>query len=237
MIIGIIVAMSKEMEQLRKLLNDTREETHGKNTFVVGKMGDNTVVLLQCGIGKVNAAIGAVELINGYGPDAVVSTGCAGGTRVAMQAGDVVVATETVYHDVSCFDDNKYGQIQGLPERFAADPTLVAKARLVDEHLKAKSHDDAAIKLHFGLIASGDWFVCTKGKAGSIVDFFPEALAIDMESCAIAHTCHVYGVPFISFRVVSDVPLNDTHASQYYDFWDRMANGSFTITRDFLETI
>jgi adenosylhomocysteine nucleosidase len=69
------------------------------------------------------------------------------------------------------------------------------------------------------------------------MDKFPDAMAVDMESCSIAQTCNVYNVPFISFRIISDVPLKDTDASQYYDFWERIAEGSFNVTRSFLESI
>ena len=71
----------------------------------------------------------------------------------------------------------------------------------------------------------------------SIIDHFPEAKAVDMESAAIAHTCHLAGVPFISFRVVSDVPLRDTQAQQYHDFWAQVAAQSFLTTRTFVESL
>ena len=68
----------------------------------------------------------------------------------------------------------------------------------------------------------------------SIMSHFPEAVAVDMESAAIAQTCHVYGIDFISFRVISDIPLKDTNASQYHNFWDTIADHSFATTRRFL---
>jgi adenosylhomocysteine nucleosidase len=70
-----------------------------------------------------------------------------------------------------------------------------------------------------------------------ILTRFPDAMAVDMESCAIAQTCHLYNIPFVSFRIISDVPLNDHQASQYYDFWERMAEGSFKVTQAFLREI
>jgi len=71
----------------------------------------------------------------------------------------------------------------------------------------------------------------------SILEHFPEAKAVDMESCSIAHTCHRYQTPFVSFRIISDVPLKDEKAAQYYDFWERMANGSFAVVSKFLNNI
>ena len=55
-----------------------------------------------------------------------------------------------------------------------------------------------------------------------------------MESAAIAQTCHIYGVPFVSFRIISDTPGVDKHIEQYENFWGEMANRSFGVTRRFL---
>jgi adenosylhomocysteine nucleosidase len=86
-------------------------------------------------------------------------------------------------------------------------------------------------------MVSGDWFVDSREKMQEILNHFPEAKAVDMESCAIAQTCHLLGIPFISFRIISDVPLSDHKASQYFDFWSRMADGSFEVTRQFIEAL
>lgn len=222
MTIGIILAMEKELEQLLPLLSGLEEKTlHGKR-FYTGTLSDGKeVVIQQCGIGKVNAAIGAVEMIDAFHPDCVVSSGVAGGATTRVPRLHVVASSEVVYHDVYCFSDNAYGQIQGMPARFTCDSRLVSTASAIDN-------------VTTGLIASGDWFVDTKQKAGEILDHFPETLAIDMESGAIAQVCHVYSVPFISFRIISDIPLDDSKGEQYFDFWDRIANGSFAVLHDFL---
>ena len=77
----------------------------------------------------------------------------------------------------------------------------------------------------------------SKEKMRSILEHFPQAMAVDMESCSIAQTCHIYKTPFISFRIISDVPLKDTKAQQYFDFWAKMAEGSFNVTKAFLESL
>ena len=222
MTIGIILAMEKELEQLLPLLSGLDEKVINGKKFYTGTLDDDKqVVVQQCGIGKVNAAIGTVELINNFHPSCVVSSGVAGGATTKVPRLHVVASSEVVYHDVYCFSDNAYGQIQGMPARFACDKRLVDTACAVDN-------------VTTGLIASGDWFVDTKQKAGEILDHFPETLAIDMESGAIAQTCHVYSVPFISFRIISDIPLDDSKGEQYFDFWDRIAEGSFRVLHDFL---
>ena len=144
------------------------------------------------------------------------------------------MSSELCYHDVYCgkaIDDTTvYGQVQGLPVRFQADPELLNKAMQL-------SAANSQLSIHKGLIVTGDWFVDTKDKMREIIGHFPEAKAVDMESCAIAQTCYINNVPFISFRVISDIPLRDTDASQYHNFWDTVAENSFQTTRAFVESL
>ncbi|MBR0049656.1 MAG: 5'-methylthioadenosine/S-adenosylhomocysteine nucleosidase [Prevotella sp.] len=210
--IGIIVAMDKELRQLQTLFS-------GHNVKVE-----------KCGIGKVNAALGAQRMINEWKPDCIISSGCAGGNGDDVDVQDVVVSTELAYHDVYCgtaIDSTTvYGQVQGLPARYQADPFLLRKAAEL-----------ALPSLHQGLIVTGDWFVDSREKMLDIVSHFPEAMAVDMESAAIAQTCYINKVPFISFRIVSDVPLRDTNASQYHNFWESVADRSFLVTKTFVESL
>ncbi len=211
--IGIIVAMDKELRQLQQLFND------------------GNVRVEKCGIGKVNAALGAQRMINEFHPDIIISSGCAGGNGDDVNIQDVVVSSELTYHDVYCgraIDDTTiYGQVQGLPARYQPDQRLLDEATALD----------CGVKIHPGLIVTGDWFVDSKEKAREIIGHFPEAKAIDMESCAIAQTCYINNVKFISFRVISDIPLRDTDASQYHDFWDTVAETSFQTTKTYVDEL
>ncbi len=225
--IGIIIAMEKELSQLRQLLSEAREETHHGKVSHIGKIGQHEVVMQQCGIGKVNAASGTTEMVLIYHPDLILSTGCAGGADTNLQVTDVVVGTHYTYHDVYCGSEVSYGQFVGMPETFPAEMSLVEKALNLECHTK----------VHAGLMVSGDWFVDSRDKMREILSHFPEAKAVDMESCAIAQVCYLYQVPYLSFRIISDVPLSDHKASQYFDFWSRMANGSFEVTRSFIEQL
>lgn len=218
--IGIIVAMEKELKQLQNLFND------------------GSVIVQQCGIGKVNAALGAAEMIRQHHPDVIISSGCAGGNGEEVNVQDVVVSTELSYHDVYCgsaIDDTTvYGQVQGLPARYQADKKLLEKALTIQQQL---DQEGEGFTIHPGLIVTGDWFVDSREKAQEIINHFPEAKAIDMESAAIAQTCYTNKVPFISFRVISDIPLRDTDASQYHDFWNTIAGHSFQVTKTFVEKV
>lgn len=220
--IGVLSAMTKEHVQLTDLLSDVHHETDGAYEFVCGRLGDNELILQQCGIGKVNAAVGATTLLRRYTPDCLISTGCAGGIDESLNVMDVVVGTETVYHDVT-IPGCEHGQIQGLPARFRAGQELVEVA------LKSKARP--------GLICTGDQFISDRTQLNRIKAAFPEALAVDMESAAIAQTCYLHAVPFVSFRVLSDTPGADGHLEQYLNFWDEMAEHSFEITRRFLSSL
>ena len=223
--IGIIIAMDKEFRRISELLDGLKTEEDGGRTFITGSLGNNELVLHQCGIGKVNAAVGVSELIRRYNPDLVVSTGCAGGGCTDIEVMDVVVSTELAYHDVYCGEaigKTVYGQVQGMPARYKSPSDIVEIAKSVSP------------RVHSGLIVTGDWFVDSREKMREIVGHFPEAAAVDMESAAIAQTCHIYGIPFISFRVISDIPLKDTNAAMYHDFWSTVGETSFQTTRDFL---
>ena len=211
--------MDKELQQLQSLFTD------------------GNVRVEKCGIGKVNAALGAQRIINEFHPDCIISSGCAGGNGDDINVQDIIVSSELCYHDVYCGTaiDNTtiYGQVQGLPARYQADTYLLEKAKAVTNSSLITHHSS----LHQGLIVTGDWFVDSKEKMREIISHFPEAKAVDMESCAIAQTCYINKVPFISFRVISDIPLRDTDASQYHDFWNTVAETSFTVTRTFVESL
>ena len=220
--IGILTAMNVEFRQVAAMLCETESIQHGPQQYLTGTLGRNQIVLLQCGIGKVNAAVGTATLIRRYAPDCIISTGCAGGIDESLKVMDVVVSTEATYHDVS-IPGEEQGQVQGLPARFRAEQELVETA--------------SAMGAHAGLICSGDQFISDRAQLDIIKANFPEALAVDMESAAIAQTCFLLQTPFVSFRILSDTPGADEHIQQYLNFWDEMANRSFDITRNFLANL
>ena len=219
--IGVIIAMDIEYRQMRDAL--------GGDT---GRLGNNEIVLWQCGIGKVNAAVGTMRLVAQHHPDAIISTGLAGGIDVKMQVMDVLAASQSVYHDVDCGVGLgcQLGQVQGLPARFDADKRLLAHAEEVplegDECLMT------------GLICTGDQFITDRQRLDVIKGNFPDGLACDMESAAIAQTCHLLGVPFLSLRVISDTPgRTDNHQQQWEDFLASMCDRSFHFVKRYLETM
>lgn len=225
--IGIITAMSSEQRQLANQLTEKTERSEGAFNYIEGKIRNNSVVLMQCGIGKVNAAAGTVELIRNFAPDCIISTGVAGGIDTCLNVMDVVASRQIVYHDVWCGEGNAYGQIQGLPLFFSGNDTLYDCALSLDTETP----------IHGGLICTGDKFITDANELKDIKRNFPEGLAVDMESAAIAQICYLYKVPFISFRIISDTPGAEQHLEQYKSFWGEMADRSFHVTETFLKSL
>lgn len=226
--IGLIVAMTTELEQLLQVLevNTTTEVNHLK-FFECTKDNGTEIVLAKSGIGKVNAAIGTLELINRYHPDAIISTGVAGGIDQSLDVMDIVASSKLIYHDVDCGEGNEPGQVQDMPVYYDGDRTILDKI----QGCYAECH------IHEGLICTGDQFISDKDALAKIKAIQPDALAVDMESCAIAQTCFLYKVPFVSLRIISDIPGKEDHIATYNNFWQTMAEKSFAATKRILQLL
>ena len=223
--IGIIVAMRKELDLLLPLLNDSEESRMAGFEFHRGKMGKHDVMVMQCGIGKVNAAMGTLTLINAFLPDFVINSGVAGGADSTVSVMDIVVGARVAYHDVWCGPESELGQVQGLPLYFKGAERL----------LQLLPNQD---NLHKGLICSGDQFIDTMESVKRIKNNFSEALAVDMESGAIAQVCYLCKVPFLALRVISDSPgASHDNTRQYLDFWTDAPRESFTIVKDMIKKL
>lgn len=214
--IGILLAMDRERDAAVAVLGGQE-----------GVLAGNTIRIATSGMGKVNAAIATTRLILEFKPDCIISSGCAGGLAPDVRQMSIVVSSEVCYHDVWCGEGNEPGQVQGLPARFASDPQLYRKA------LETK----CGAVIHGGLICSGDLFVDSVEAARGILAANPEAIAVDMESGAIAQTCYRAGVPFISLRVISDTVTADDRTAQYEGFWNDIADNSFDFLKTFLEKL
>ena len=220
--IGIIVAMHKELELLLPLLQNSEESRMGGCEFHRGKVGRHDVIAMQCGIGKVNAAIGTLTLVNSFLPDFVINSGVAGGADQSISVMDVVAGARVAYHDVWCGPESELGQVQGLPLYFEGAKRLL---NLVPDREG----------IHKGLICSGDQFIDTLDAVSRIKGNFPDALAVDMESGAIAQVCHLNKVPFLALRVISDSPgASHDNTRQYLDFWADAPQETFNLVKDII---
>lgn len=214
--IGVIMAMSKEFEAVavawsdKAQINQAIRYENGCKYMIFRPTPSDEVIIMQCGIGKVNGAIGAMTIAQ-MGVDCIISSGVAGSlSKLCVIPGNVVIGTSYRYHDVYCGEGNEKGQIQGEPTEYDADENLLDVAR--------KNMEKG---FYFASIISGDCFVDTKEQAEKLCGQFPLSMAVDMESCAIAQVCKKKNIPFISYRVISDSILNP-QAMTYKEFWNVM---------------
>lgn len=224
--IGIIVAMQKELDLLLPLVNDNKSRQVNGVTLYEGKLGNHELTMMQCGIGKVNAAIGAMTLIDASCPALVINSGVAGGTGSGAKILDVVVGDRVAYHDVWCGPCGApRGCVQGLPQYFEAPSQVLDSPAFNREGVMR------------GLIASGDQFVDSEEMLSAIKAIYPDVMAVDMESAAIAQACYLKNVPFVSIRVISDTPGGADNTSQYKSFWEDAPRHTFDVLLSLLESL
>lgn len=198
--IGIICAMAIEVNGLKALMKEPVNDEHSGLVFTKGKIGGNEVVAVECGIGKVNAAMCAQMIIDLYHPDVVINSGVAGATSEEVTICDMVVATEVLQHDMNASAlGDPIGEITFPDEHriyFPCDETVGSKLYEICKSIEGSS----AFR---GRIASGDLFVSRRSKR-EILNIRFDALACEMEGGAIGHVCFRNKVPFCVFRTISD---------------------------------
>lgn len=224
--IGIIVAMQKELNLLLPLLEDKTEISINNVTFYSGIIGKNKVIAIQCGIGKVNAAISTLTLIENFHPSLIINTGVAGGTGSGAGILDIVVGERIAYHDCWCGPGTEWGEAAGCPRYFEPPKELLDMKAL-----------NSIPNIKKGLIASGDIFVSRPEDVRHILEVHPETIAVDMESGAIAQVCYLKSTPFLCVRVLSDTPGAADNISQYENFWTDAPNETFGVLKSLLNEI
>ena len=222
--LGIIGAMSIEVENLKMAMTDLKITEKAGMEFYEGKLENLPAVVVQCGVGKVNAALCVQVLCDLFNVTHVVNTGVAGSLCNDLDIGDFVVSSDAMYHDFDCAPINPnyaVGQVPGLPVRtFKADDLLIKMA-----FEAAQSVSNAKI----GRVASGDQFVCNKDKKNKIIAD-TTALCTEMEGAAIAHAAWRNGVPFVILRAISD-KADDGAEMDYPTFELIAAQRSTTVTQ------
>ena len=199
--IGIIGAMDVEVTSLKEAANITKTTKIAEMEFCEGSLGGKNVVIVKCGMGKVNAGICAHTLINDFHCTKIINTGVAGSLDSQIDIGDIVVSTDAVQHD---FDVEAIGFKKGeIPYTgliaFPADEELRAAA------VEAVQQSASDIRVFEGRVCSGDQFICTKDQKDTIVNDFG-GMCCEMEGAAIAQTCYLNSTPFVVIRAISDKP-------------------------------
>ena len=198
---GIIAAMKEEMQEIERIMIERKVERKYNLDFVKGKINDVEVVLVQAGVGKVNAARTTQILIDNFSIDAIINVGSAATASDELQIGDIVIGETLVQHDfdITAFGHKK-GYISNVGESIKSDKVLIEKFKKTIEEI-----DNREYRIKIGTIASGDIF-CTNIKMKQKIHSKFNADAIEMEGAAIAQVCYLDNVPFIIVRSISDNP-------------------------------
>ena len=207
--IGIIFAMNEELIELKKYLNIEKEYNIFDLTFYESKINDNDVVLVQSGVGKVNAARCAQILIDNIKVDYIFNIGVAGGVSENLNVGDIVIGEKLVQHDfdITAFNHEK-GYIPNVGVYIDSDEYLLKVA----QNIISKSN----INTLTGVIASGDIF-CTDYMMSKKINTKFNALCVEMEGASIAQVCYLSHIPFLIIRSISDTP-NNNNVITYEEF-------------------
>ena len=196
--LGIIGAMTMEVETLVSSMENAVSKEIAGSTFYEGNLEGLPVVIVQCGVGKVNAALCAQILCTAFGVTHLVNTGIAGSLCAQLDIGDFVVSKDAMYHDFDCVHFGyPYGKVPGMDTvAFPADETMMAYAFSAAEAVHL-GHTK------IGRVASGDQFIAEQGKKDFIIEK-TQALCTEMEGAAIAQTAYRNKVPFVIIRAISD---------------------------------
>ncbi|WP_413735174.1 5'-methylthioadenosine/S-adenosylhomocysteine nucleosidase [Sodalis sp. RH21] len=227
--VGIIGAMEQEVALLRDQIENRTTWQQAGCEIYSGRLHGVDVALVKSGIGKVSAALGTTLLLDHFHPDLVINTGSAGGLAPTLNVGDIVVSTEVRYHDVDVTAFGyEPGQMAQCPAAFPAAEALIALAEKCIARL-----DQHAVR---GLVVSGDAFINGAAPLNHIRTTFPMAIAVEMEATAIAHVCHLFAVPFVVVRAISDVADQASHLS-FDEFLAVAAKQSSRLVAAMLQTL
>lgn len=215
--IGIIFAMEEELIELKKCLKIKNEYNIFDLKFFEASINDMEVILVQSGVGKVNAARCAQILIDNIKVDYIFNIGVAGGVADKLNVGDIVIGEKLVQHDfdITAFNHEK-GYIPNIGVYIDSDEYLVKISKSV-------TSDNP--RVFSGVIASGDIF-CTDYIMGKKINNKFNALCVEMEGASIAQVCYLSHIPFLVIRSISDTP-NNNNVITYEEF---LKESSITIS-------
>ncbi len=215
-LVGIIGAMDQEVAQLKEQMKSVSVKEKASMVFFQGTINGKPAVVVQSGIGKVNAGICTQILIDDYHVDCVINTGIAGSLKNEINIGDIVISTDTLQHDVDATNFGyKLGYIPGMDTHsFPADETL----RTIAE--KACHEANPELGVFQGRVVSGDQFIADADRKKTLIEEF-QGYCTEMEGAAIAQAAYLNKVPYVVIRAISDKA--DNSASVDYPTFERQA--------------
>ena len=222
--LGIIGAMEEEVETLLQLMEEKQETKKAGSIFYDGILEGLPVTVVQCGVGKVNAAMCTQILCDCFGVTHLVNTGIAGSLCADLDIGDLVVSQDAMYHDVDAVAFGyPMGKVPGMDvTSFPADDMLLGYA-----FAAAEAVNPGHTKI--GRVASGDQFVASKEVKQRIIDL-TQGLCTEMEGAAIAQTAYRNKLPFVILRAISD-KADDSAEMDYPSFEGIAAHRCAAVTQ------
>lgn len=229
--IGIIGAMDLEVDQLKSEMTVEKIVTKAKMDFYEGTLNGANVVVVRCGIGKVNTALCVQILADVFEVTHVINTGVAGSLNAKLDIGDILISKDALHHDM---DVTVFGyQLGEVPQmgfrEFAADERLAALAKEACE--KVNPDVNAVV----GRVVSGDQFISSKEVKEKLINEFQGDCA-EMEGASIAHGAHLNGLPFVIIRAISD-KADDSAEMDYPTFEAAAAKHSAALVKELVKNI
>ena len=224
---GIIAAMEEEMQEIKKIMNNTREMKIYELIFIIGKINNIEIVLVKSGVGKVNAGRTTQILVDNFDVDGIINVGSAGSVNDEFEIGDIIIGKRLIQHDfdITAFGHPK-GFISNIGQVVESDSELIAKMEKTISNISKNN-----FKVKIGTIVSGDIF-CTELKMKEKIRKKFDADAVEMEGAAIAQVCKLDNVPFIIIRSISDTP-NGNNNITFDKFLEKASKRCAFIIKEF----
>lgn len=224
---GIIAAMNEEMVEIKNIMSKIEEKKIYELTFFTGVINNIEIVLVEAGVGKVNASRVTQILIDQFNPKAIINVGSAAGCNDELEIGDIVIGDKLVQHDfdITAFNHPK-GYISNVGQFIESDINLINE---IKQSIKNIPNQKFNVKI--GTIASGDIF-CTDIKMKNKIKEKFDAYAIEMEGAAIAQVCKLDNIPFVVIRSISDKP-NGKNEITFDEFLEKASKNCSQIIKEF----
>lgn len=231
--IGIIVAMQEELDEILNIMDTIKEEEIYNVNFKKGNIGENNIIVVKSGVGKVNAARTTQILIDKFNINTIINVGSAGALNSKLNIGDIVIADKLIQHDfdITAFNHKK-GYITDVGDYIYCDKDLVMKLEKVANNMRADKIENKEYKFITGTIASGDIFCTDVEMKNKIYSKFG-AECVEMEGAAIAQVCYLDNIPFVVMRSISDSP-NGNNAIVFDEFVKLASKRCAMILKNFL---
>jgi adenosylhomocysteine nucleosidase len=187
-VIVILVAVLQELRPLLRLCSSVRRVQQKGMTYFEGRVHGHEVVLAAGGVGTTAARTAAETLARDYKPTLFINAGFAGGLKDDVAVSDVVLGAEILGVSFTGASASGAGKVErsyalGLPA-FSAQPS-------------------ATHRLHRGKILSANTLVTRASDKRALGSAF-DALAVEMESAAVADVAARGGIPFMAVRAITD---------------------------------